>query len=144
MVKVRRPGIEEQVELDLELLRSTAALLERRSQTAAVLQLDALAEELEAHLTRRARPRRGGHNTELIAEIVAEPSDLVVPQVIRPYVTERVLVLERIVGERVSPDHGLPPERAPRSRASFFGFYVRQVTLARRLPRRSAPRQRAS
>lgn len=32
IVKVRRPGIEEKIELDLALLRSTARLLERRSE----------------------------------------------------------------------------------------------------------------
>ena len=42
VVKVRRPGIEEQVALDLDLLRSTAALLERRSETARAVQARAL------------------------------------------------------------------------------------------------------
>src|SRR5919204_154547 len=38
IVKVRRPAIEEQVELDLALLRSTANLLEARSERAQLLQ----------------------------------------------------------------------------------------------------------
>src|SRR4051794_34555254 len=50
VVKVRRPGIEEQIELDLDLLRSTATLAEGRSETARLLQTAALADELEAHL----------------------------------------------------------------------------------------------
>jgi ubiquinone biosynthesis protein len=50
IVKVRRPGIERQVELDLALLRRTAALLERRSERAQLLQARALADELEVHL----------------------------------------------------------------------------------------------
>src|SRR2546421_4601566 len=50
MVKVRRPGIERQVELDLGVLRSTAKLLDKRSETAQLLQVDALADELEVHL----------------------------------------------------------------------------------------------
>jgi ubiquinone biosynthesis protein len=37
IVKVRRPGIEEQIELDLALLRRTAELLERRSERAQLL-----------------------------------------------------------------------------------------------------------
>src|SRR5439155_1722171 len=40
VVKVRRPGVVEQVELDLEVLRSTAKLLERRSESAQLLQLE--------------------------------------------------------------------------------------------------------
>src|SRR5947209_2685858 len=47
IVKVRRPGIEEQVAVDLDLLRSTANLFERRSERAQLLQARALADELE-------------------------------------------------------------------------------------------------
>jgi ubiquinone biosynthesis protein len=50
IVKVRRPGIEEQVSLDLSLLRSPAATLEHRSERAQLLQTRALADELEVHL----------------------------------------------------------------------------------------------
>src|SRR5688500_17577015 len=51
IVKVRRPGLEEEVALDLELLRSLTNFAEGRSETARLLQLRALAEELESHLT---------------------------------------------------------------------------------------------
>jgi ubiquinone biosynthesis protein len=50
VVKVRRPGVVEQVQLDLDLLRRTVALLEGNSETARLLQLGALTDELEAHL----------------------------------------------------------------------------------------------
>ena len=49
VVKVRRPGIVEQVQLDLELLRKTASIAEKHSDTAQLLQLNALADELEQH-----------------------------------------------------------------------------------------------
>jgi ubiquinone biosynthesis protein len=50
VVKVRRPGIVDQVELDLSVLRSTAGILAGRSETAQLLQVEALADELEVHL----------------------------------------------------------------------------------------------
>src|SRR5205807_3691569 len=50
VVKVRLPGIVERVDLDLAVIRSTAGLLERRSEAAQLLQLEALADELEVHL----------------------------------------------------------------------------------------------
>jgi predicted unusual protein kinase regulating ubiquinone biosynthesis (AarF/ABC1/UbiB family) len=127
VVKVRRPGIEEQVDLDLDLLRSTAASAERHSQTARMLQLDALADELETHLRAELDFREEASNAELIARIVADFDELVVPRVVRPLVTERVLVLERIRGEKVSPAHGLQPEHAARLARSFFDAYVQQV-----------------
>jgi ubiquinone biosynthesis protein len=128
-IKVRRPGIVEQVDLDLEVIRSAVNFLEDRSETARLLQLQALTEELEVHLRGELDFIEEASNTELIARLVADFDGLVVPQVIRPHVTERVLVLERIRGEKVGEDHGLPRERAERLAREFFSAYIRQVTL---------------
>ena len=129
VVKVRRPGIVEQVELDLQLMRSTARTLEGHSETAQLLQLAALADELEVHLRGELDLVEEAHNAEVIAQLVAEHEELVVPRVIRPYVTERVLVLERIDGRKVGPDHGLAPDHARRLARELFRSYVRQVTV---------------
>jgi ubiquinone biosynthesis protein len=129
VVKVRRPGIEEEVELDLALLRSTAGLLERRSQRAELLQVSPLAEELEIHLRGELNFEEEAFNTELVAALATEEDAIVVPRVIRPYVSERVLVLEKIPGEKVTAAHGLQPERAAELAREFFRFYIRQVTL---------------
>jgi ubiquinone biosynthesis protein len=129
IVKVRRPGIEKQVEVDLELLRRTARLLEKRSERAQLLQARALADELESHLRAELDFVEEANNTEVIAGFLADYDDLVVPQVIHPYVTERVLVLERIHGKKVDPDHGLARERAEELAREFFRSYVRQVTV---------------
>jgi predicted unusual protein kinase regulating ubiquinone biosynthesis (AarF/ABC1/UbiB family) len=130
VVKVRRPGIVEQVELDLALLRSTAKLLQGHSTAAQLLQVEALADELEVHLREELDFVEEAHNAELIAELVADYEDVVVPQVIRPYVTERVLVMERIEGRKVELDHGLAPQKAEELAAQFFRAYVHQVTVA--------------
>ncbi|MEN3311827.1 MAG: ubiquinone biosynthesis protein [Actinomycetota bacterium] len=129
IVKVRRPGIEEKIELDLALLRSTAELLERRSERAQLLQARALADELESHLRNELDFVEEANNTEIIGRILGRYDDLVVPEVIRPYVTERVLVLERIHGRKVEPDHGLAQERAEELARQFFRAYVYQVTV---------------
>jgi ubiquinone biosynthesis protein len=129
VVKVRRPGVDEQVRLDLDLLRSTAQLLHRRSATAQLLQVEALADELEVHLLEELDLAEEAHNTELIATLVAAADPILVPEVIRPYVTERVLVLERVEGEKVSRAHGLEPERARELARAFFRTYIHQVTV---------------
>jgi predicted unusual protein kinase regulating ubiquinone biosynthesis (AarF/ABC1/UbiB family) len=129
VVKVRRPGIAEQVELDLSVLRSTARLLAGHSETARLLQLEALADELEVHLRQELDFVEEAHNTELIARLVEQYDRIIVPQVIRPYVSERVLVLEWIDGRKVEPDHGLAPEVAAELARQFFGAYVRQVIV---------------
>jgi ubiquinone biosynthesis protein len=129
IVKVRRPGIEEQIELDLALLRSTAELFERRSERAQLLQARALADELEVHLRGELDFVEEANNASLVARILAGFHDLVVPEVIRPHVTERVLVLERIDGRKVESDHGLPDERAQELAKEFFRAYIHQVTV---------------
>jgi ubiquinone biosynthesis protein len=129
VVKVRRPGVVEQVKVDVDLLRKTASLAEGHSQTARLLQLNALTEELEIHLRAELDFREEGHNAELIARVLAADDDLVVPEVIHPYVTEQVLVLERIHGRKVEVDHGLDAERARDLAREFFLAYVRQVTI---------------
>src|SRR5207237_3006897 len=59
---------------------------------------------------------------------VGRSDSLVGPEVIRPYVTKRVLVLELIEGRKVTAAHGLTPERARELARELFRFYVRQVT----------------
>jgi ubiquinone biosynthesis protein len=127
VVKVRRPGVVEQAEVDLDLLRTTADFLERRSESARLLQLSALAEEVEQHLRAELDFTEEANNAELIGRIIGDHPDLVVPRVIRPFVTESVLVLEHIDGRKVDQNHGLEPEHATRLAREFFRAYVRQV-----------------
>ncbi len=114
VVKVRRPGVKEQVDLDLDVLRSTARLLKGHSETAQLLQLRALTEELEMHLRAELDFREEAHNAKLIAKLVEGYECLVVPRVIRPYATESVLVLERIDGKKVTEEDR--PARGERGR----------------------------
>ena len=129
VVKVRRPGIEEQVQVDLQLLRKTADTAEKHSDTARLLQLRALADELEANLRDELDFREEAHNAELIARVLEDfREDIVVPQVVHPYVAERVLVLERLDGVRVA-EAQLSEERARELASVFFRAYIRQVTI---------------
>ena len=93
VVKVRRPGVVEQVQLDLDLLRRTVAVLEGHSETARLLQLGALADELETHLLAELNFVEEANNTELVARLVSDFEGLHVPAVIHPHVREDVLVL---------------------------------------------------
>jgi predicted unusual protein kinase regulating ubiquinone biosynthesis (AarF/ABC1/UbiB family) len=129
VVKVRRPGIVEHVELDLSVIRSTAKLLSGHSETAQLLQLEALADELEVHLRGELDFVEEAHNTELISRLVEDYDRIFVPKVIRPYVTERVLVLEYVEGEKVAAGHPLAPDVAHELARQFFSAYVHQVVV---------------
>jgi ubiquinone biosynthesis protein len=127
VVKVRRPGVVEQVRLDLDLLGRTVGLLEGHSETARLLQLGALADELETHLLSELDFVEEANNAELIAGLVADFEGLHVPAVVHPYVKEDVLVLERVHGEKVEPGVDLEPERARELARQLFSAYVRQI-----------------
>src|SRR6185437_12282136 len=72
VVKVRRPGIVDEVELDLDVLRSTARLVAGRSETAQLLQVEALVDELEVHLRQELDFVEEAYNTELISRLVED------------------------------------------------------------------------
>src|SRR3954453_16928851 len=129
VVKVRRPGVLEQVDVDLDVLRTTVRFLHKHSETAQLLQLEALADELEVHLNGELDLTEEAHNSELVGRVIADFPELLVAKVIHPYVTEKVLVLERIHGEKVTTDHGLQQEDAQRLARQFFRAYIRQVTV---------------
>src|ERR671925_809664 len=102
VVKARRPGVLEQVDVDLDVMRTTVRFLHRHSETAQLLQLEALADELEVHLRGELDLTEEAHNTELVAQTIAKVPELEVAKVVRPHVTENALVLERIHGEKVT------------------------------------------
>jgi ubiquinone biosynthesis protein len=129
VAKVRRPGVVEQVELDLAVLRSTVRLVARHSEAAQRIQLEDLADELELHLRGELDFLEEAHNTELVRRLVERFEGLVVPRVIQPYVTERALVLELIAGRKVEAGHGLAPDRAASLAHEFFRAYVFQVVV---------------
>jgi predicted unusual protein kinase regulating ubiquinone biosynthesis (AarF/ABC1/UbiB family) len=130
-IKVRRPGIVEQIRLDLELLRKSASVAEKHSNTARLLQLNALADELEQHLNAELNFVEEAHNAELIAAVLVDyTNDLFVPEMVRPYITESVLVMDLVHGAKLEEGHGLAPERAAALARTFFRAYVRQVTVA--------------
>ena len=127
---MRRPGIVEEVRLDLELLRRTASIAESHSDTARLLQLNALADELDQHLLGELDFREEAHNAQLISEVLEEyRDDLFVPQIERDLVTEEVLVMELVEGERVAAGNALTDERAVELAQTFFRAYIRQVTV---------------
>ncbi|HZG35587.1 MAG TPA: AarF/UbiB family protein [Gaiellaceae bacterium] len=129
VVKVQRPGIAEEVAVDLDLLRSLTSMAEGRSETARLLQLEALADDLEAHLTTELDFVEEAHGSEVIAGLISDFEHLTVPQVVHPYVTTRVLVQERMHGQKVTEAHGLEPELAQRLARELFRAYVQQITV---------------
>lgn len=102
VVKVRRPGAVEQIEVDLEILQNLAAQAARRWLEAADYDLPGLAEEFARTLRGELDYLAEGRNAERFAENFADDPGVRIPKVFWETTTTRVLTLERLDGYKVS------------------------------------------
>lgn len=102
VVKVRRPGATEQIEVDLEILQNLAAQADRRWLEAADYDLPGLAEEFSRTLRGELDYLAEGRNAERFAENFATDSGVHIPKVYWETTTSRVLTLERLSGYKVN------------------------------------------
>jgi ubiquinone biosynthesis protein len=102
VVKIRRPGVVEQVEQDLQILQDLAAAASQRWQAAGQYDLPGLAREFSATLRAELDYIREGHNAERFAANFAGNEGIHVPRVFWDTTTSRVLTLERIRGLKIS------------------------------------------
>src|SRR6185369_17227775 len=98
VVKVRRPGVVEQVNEDLEILKELAASASRHLSFADHYDLTGLVEEFSQTLRRELDYVREAHNAERFAVNFATDPHIHVPRVFWEATTSRVLTLERIRG----------------------------------------------
>ncbi len=115
VVKVRRPGVVERVEEDLEILQNLAAQAARRWPDAAGYDLPGLAEEFARTLRAELDYLAEGRNAERFAANFADDAEIHIPRVFWETSTTRVLTLERIHGLKVSDLAGLDAEGVDRS-----------------------------
>ncbi|MBI4498855.1 MAG: AarF/ABC1/UbiB kinase family protein [Chloroflexi bacterium] len=98
VVKVQKPGVEEQVATDLEILADLATLAARRTALGELYNLPALAEEFAWTLRNELDYAREGRNADVFRRNFRGDPNLYVPDVFWDATTRRVIVLERIAG----------------------------------------------
>lgn len=102
VVKIRRPGVVEQVEEDLTILHDLAAAARRRWELADQYDLVGLAEEFAQTLRAELDYIREGHSAERFAANFAGDTAVHIPRIFWETTTARVLTLERIRGLKVN------------------------------------------
>jgi ubiquinone biosynthesis protein len=107
VVKVQRPGIEETIAVDLEILFDLARLVQERTPLGEFYDLPEIAEGFAFTLRAELDFRREGRNADRFRRDFASEPMLYVPQVYWEYSTTRVLVLERIRGIGIGDLEGL-------------------------------------
>jgi ubiquinone biosynthesis protein len=102
IVKLRRPGIIENVEEDLHILMDLAALGARYWEMARYYDVVAIVEEFAQTLRTEMDYIHEARNLERIAENFAGDPDIHIPHVFGDLSTARVLTLERIRGVKIN------------------------------------------
>lgn len=125
VVKVRRPGVVEQVEQDLAILQRLAGRASHRWETAERYDVVALAREFADTLRSELDYVREGRSAARFAENFAADAGVHIPAVYWQTSTERVLTLERIRGIKIDDLAAL--EAAGIDRATLAGRSSRLV-----------------
>ena len=126
VVKVRRPGVVEQVNEDLEILKELAAGASRHWNFAEHYDLTGLVEEFSQTLRRELDYIREAHNAERFAVNFAGDPHIHVPQVFWEATTSRVLTLERIRGIKINDLKALDEQGTDRR---WLADYATNVVL---------------
>jgi ubiquinone biosynthesis protein len=107
VVKLRRPGVVEQVEEDLHILLDLALKASKQWEVARHYDVMAIAQEFAQTLRSEMDYLQEGRNVEEIAGNFADDPEIHIPQVYWETTTSRILTLERIRGFKMSDVTGI-------------------------------------
>lgn len=124
VVKIRRPGVVEQVEEDLKILKELANAVTGRLEFADRYDIPGIVEEFSETLRAELDYIREGHNAERFAENFANEPGLHIPRVYWETSTSRVLTLERIRGTKISDVASLDKQGIDRPALARFATDV--------------------
>ncbi|MFG1646248.1 ABC1 kinase family protein [Amycolatopsis sp. NPDC049252] len=113
VVKVQRPGVREQAERDVDIVRRVAAALEERADWARSLGVAELADGFAAALAEELDFTIEARNIAAVA--ATSGPDVVLPTVHKALSTERVLVMSRLDGKPLETAPAPDRERLARS-----------------------------
>jgi ubiquinone biosynthesis protein len=115
VIKVRRPGLLEDVERDLSIAVTFAWLAQRRTEWGRTYEVGAIAEDFARALRTELDLRvEGRHAAEM--SLVARRTGVTTPAIVEELTTERLLVMDLLRGRPLSAEgaDGLDPEEARR------------------------------
>ncbi|MFP4686747.1 MAG: ABC1 kinase family protein [bacterium] len=102
MVKIQRPGIEKNINRDIELMRFLASLMEKYMENAQRYQPGALVEEFAASIKRELNFVNEAINIRHFKNNFETIPGVKIPAVYWEYTTRRLLVMEQVEGDTLS------------------------------------------
>ncbi|RPJ08949.1 MAG: AarF/ABC1/UbiB kinase family protein, partial [Spirochaetaceae bacterium] len=101
-VKIQRPGVHEQVAVDLEVLATFADLAERYLPEVALFHPKDIISEFSANLVHELDFLREARNIESFHKYFAKDPEVFIPDIFRDFCTEKILVMDYIHGIKIS------------------------------------------
>ena len=97
-VKVQRPGVQDSVRQDLEVLLEVARLADEYTEAGRRYAFTALLEQFQQALMAELDYRQEAQNLETLALVLEEFPHIVVPRPVADYTTQRVLTMDLVQG----------------------------------------------
>jgi ubiquinone biosynthesis protein len=107
IVKVQRPGIREQIETDITIITTIARLLDRYVPETRFFNPIAMVDEFAKTVRRELDFIGEARNCSRFKRNFEDHPDVFIPQIYPDYVTERVIVMERVDGIRIDDIQGI-------------------------------------
>ncbi|HLV98405.1 MAG TPA: AarF/UbiB family protein [Ktedonobacterales bacterium] len=101
-VKVQRPGVRNQIEIDIEVMHELARFATKYTAFGGRYGLTQIVTELEHSLSQELDFRQEAENTHLISRQIAEFESLTTPTVYSDYTSRRVLTLSFVRGRHLA------------------------------------------
>jgi predicted unusual protein kinase regulating ubiquinone biosynthesis (AarF/ABC1/UbiB family) len=130
-VKVQRPGVRDQVLADMDTLDEVAAFLDQHTETGRRVGLRHTAAELRESILRELDYRLEARNMTEIGGNLARFTRIFVPQPIAGYVSERVLTMDFVSGQKITAASPLVLAEADAHGLAeqLFRAYLKQVII---------------
>lgn len=110
VVKVRKPGVVEQVAQDLDILFGLATAADKEWEGADHYDLVGIAQELADTLRAELDYVREGHNADHFAKLFSDDPTIHIPKIFWEFTTSRVITMERIRGIHITDVETLSKE----------------------------------
>ena len=131
VVKVQRPHIRQQIAEDFEVLGQIATFLDEHTEIGRRHRFVTIIEEFRLTIQQELNYEREAHNLVTLGKNLAEFKLIQVPQPVPDYVTRSVLVMDQIIGRKITalgPLDLLDLKGAPLAE-ELFKSYLKQVLV---------------
>lgn len=130
VVKLQRPGVEDQIRTDVEILGTLSRIVQDRLRPEVINVVD-FVDEFRRYIMSELDFTREGRNIERFREQFREDPDVVIPAVFWDLTTERLITMEYIAGVKVRDIGELDRLGIDRSRVARVGAeaFLKQVML---------------